>query len=165
MQQNPARSRTVFRSCVVNAVREGEALMQQLVQITRGALTSQEAELRDLARRDLASDALRLLNQHEAAMLKGYPMALLEIFADGPEPAKTSKADATGLDFGELSLLDDDEVQAQVELSRAQQLAVHATEAQLAELNGLVSAAQGCAVCTPSAIRCGPRTTSAPCSR
>ena len=143
MQQNPARSRTVFRSCVVNAVREGEALMQQLVQITRGALTSQEAELRDLARRDLASDALRLLNQHEAAMLKGYPMALLEIFADGPEPAKTSKADATGLDFGELSLLDDDEVQAQVELSRAQQLAVHATEAQLAELNGLVSAAQG----------------------
>jgi hypothetical protein len=133
----------VFRACVVNAVREGESLMQQLVTVTRGALATQENELRDIARRNLASDALRLLNQHEAALLKGYPMALLEVFADGPEPARTTKADATGLDFGELSLVDDDEVQAQVELSRAQQLAVHATEAVLSELNGLVSAAQG----------------------
>jgi hypothetical protein len=143
MQQPAPGSRTVFRACVVNAVREGESLMQQLVTVARGALTTQENELRDIARRNLASDALRLLNQHEAALLKGYPMALLEVFADGPEPARTSKADATGLDFGELSLVDDDEVQAQVELSRAQQLAVHATEAVLSELNGLVSSAQG----------------------
>ena len=143
MQQPAPGSRTVFRACVVNAVREGESLMQQLVTVTRGALATQESELRDIARRNLASDALRLLNQHEAALLKGYPMALLEVFADGPEPARTTKADATGLDFGELSLVDDDEVQAQVELSRAQQLAVHATEAVLSELNGLVSAAQG----------------------
>ena len=143
MQQPAPGSRTVFRACVVNAVREGESLMQQLVTVTRGALATQENELRDIARRNLASDALRLLNQHEAALLKGYPMALLEVFADGPEPARTTKADATGLDFGELSLVDDDEVQAQVELSRAQQLAVHATEAVLSELNGLVSAAQG----------------------
>jgi hypothetical protein len=143
MQQPAPRSRTVFRACVVNAVREGELLMQQLVTVTRGALTVQENELRDIARRNLASDALRLLNQHEAALLKGYPMALLEVFADGPEAPKTTKAEATGLDFGELTLVDDDEVQAQVELSRAQQLAMHATEAVLSELNGLVSSAQG----------------------
>ncbi len=143
MQQTAPRSRTVFRACVVNAVREGESLMQQLVTVTRGALASQENELRDITRRNLASDALRLLNQHEAALLKGYPMALLEVFADGPEAPKTTKAEATGLDFGELSLVDDDEVQAQVELSRAQQLAMHATEAVLSELNGLVSSAQG----------------------
>ena len=39
MQQPAPRTRTVFRACVVNAVREGEALMTQLVQVTRGALT------------------------------------------------------------------------------------------------------------------------------
>ena len=72
MQQPAPRTRTVFRACVVNAVREGEALMTQLVQVTRGALTSQESELRDIARRNLASDALRLLNQHEAALVKAY---------------------------------------------------------------------------------------------
>ncbi len=143
MQQPAPRTRTVFRACVVNAVREGEALMTQLVQVTRGALTSQESELRDIARRNLASDALRLLNQQETALVKAYPMALLEIFAEGPSAAKPHQADASGMDFGELSLVDDAEVQAQVELSRTQQMAVHATDAVLAELNALVSGAQG----------------------
>ena len=64
MQQPAPGSRTVFRACVVNAVREGESLMQQLVTVTRGALATQENELRDIARRNQASDALRLLNQH-----------------------------------------------------------------------------------------------------
>ncbi len=143
MQQPSPGYRTVFRACVVNAVREGEALMQKLVNIARESLARQESETRNLSQRDLANEALRLLNQHEAALLKGYPMALLEIFADGPENPVTSKAQSTGLDFGELSLVDDAQVQAQVELSRAQQLAMHTTEAVLGELNGLVSAAQG----------------------
>ena len=143
MQQPAPRSRTVFRACVVNAVREGEALITELIKVTRGALKGKEAEMRDIARRNLLSDALQLLDQHEAAMVKAYPMALLEIFADGPGAAKAGQSASSPLDFGELSLVDDDEVQAQVELSRAHQQALHATDAVLAELNGLVSAAQG----------------------
>lgn len=137
------RSRTAFRACVVNAVREGEGLITELIKVTRGALRAKEGEVRDIARRNLLSDALRLLDEHEAAMVKAYPMALLEIFADGPGSARTGQSAASPLDFGELSLVDDDEVQAQVELSRAHQQALHATDAVLAELNGLVSAAQG----------------------
>lgn len=118
--------------------------MTQLIQVTRGALKGKEADAREIARRNLLGDALQLLDQHEAAMVKGYPMALLEIFADGPgAAAKPRQSESSPLDFGELSLLDDDEVQAQVELSRAHQVALHATDAVLAELNGLVSAAQG----------------------
>lgn len=143
MQQPAPRSRTVFRACVVNAVREGEALITELIKVTRSALKGKEAEVRDIARRNLLSDALQLLDQHEAAMVKAYPMALLEIFADGPGVAKSGQSASSPLDFGELSLVDDDEVQAQVELSRAHQQALHATDAVLAELNGLVSAAQG----------------------
>jgi len=144
MQQSAPRSRTVFRACVVNAVREGEALITELIKVTRSALKAKETDAREIARRNLLSDSLQLLDQHEAAMVKGYPMALLEIFADGPGPAaKQSQSASSPLDFGELSLVDDDEVQAQVELSRAHQQALHATDAVLAELNGLVSAAQG----------------------
>lgn len=143
MPQSVPRLRTVFRACVVNAVREGEDLMAQLIQVTRGALGSEESSTRNIAQRNLASDALRLLGQHESTLVKAYPMALLEIFAEGPAGTKARRADPTGMDFGELSLVDDDEVQAQVELSRAQQLALHATDATLSELNGLVSAAQG----------------------
>lgn len=143
MSQTPSRSRTVFRACVVNAVRGGEALMQRLVQLTQGALASEESQMRDIHRRNLLSDATRLLKQHEAALVKGYAMALLEIFAEGPSLSKGRVTEDTGMDFGELTLMDDHAMQDQVELSRAQQLAVHATDAVLAELNTLVSSAQG----------------------
>lgn len=118
--------------------------MQELVKVTQGALTGEESVVRNIQQRNLVSDSLRLLNQHEAALVKGYPMALLEIFAEGPSAAKgRSSADDTGMDFGELSLMDESEMQAQVELSKAQQSALHATDAVLAELNTLVSSAQG----------------------
>ena len=118
--------------------------MQQLIKVTQGALTGEETAVRNIQQRNLVSDSLRLLNQHEAAMVKGYPMALLEIFAEGPSIGKgRSSAEDTGMDFGELSLLGENEMQAQVELSKAQQSALHATDAVLAELNTLVSSAQG----------------------
>ncbi len=137
------RLKTVFRACVVTAVREGEAVMAQLIEATRGALAGQESGTRGIAQRNLASDALRLLGQHEAGLLKAYPMALLEVFAEGPAAMRPRQTDPSGVDFGALALVDDAEVQAQVELSRAQQRALHATDAALAELNALVSAAQG----------------------
>lgn len=118
--------------------------MQELVKVTQGALTGEESVVRNIQQRNLVSDSLRFLNQHEAALVKGYPMALLEIFAEGPSTAKgRSSAEDTGMDFGELSLMDENEMQAQVELSKAQQSALHATDAVLAELNTLVSSAQG----------------------
>lgn len=118
--------------------------MQELVKVTQGALTGEESAVRNIQQRNLISDSLRLLNQHEAALVKGYPMALLEIFAEGPSVGKgRSSAEDTGMDFGELSLMDESEMQAQVELSKAQQSALHATDAVLAELNTLVSSAQG----------------------
>ena len=118
--------------------------MGQLVKVTQGALATEESSSRNIQQRNLVSDSLRLLNQHEAALVKGYPMALLEIFAEGPSTGKgRNAADDTGMDFGELSLMDENEMQAQVELSKAQQSALHATDAVLAELNTLVSSAQG----------------------
>lgn len=118
--------------------------MQELVKATDSALAGEESTVRNIQQRNLVSDSLRLLRQHEAALVKGYPMALLEIFAEGPAAAKSrAPADDTGMDFGELSLMDENEMQAQVELSRAQQSALHATDAVLAELNTLVSSAQG----------------------
>lgn len=143
MSPTESSIRTVFRVCVVNAVRRGEALMGELFKVSEAALTQQESSKRDPHQRLQWSEALRQLRTHEAALLKAYPMALLEIFAEGPATAKPRPADATGMDFGELSIMDDAEMQAQMEFSRAQQLAAHVTDAALAELNALVSAAQG----------------------
>lgn len=117
--------------------------MQKLLQATEQALGNDESNERNVQQRADISDALRLLREHQAGLVKAYPMALLEIFAEGPGSSQAQPASATGMDFGELSLMDDAQVQAQVEFSRAQQLAVHATDASLGELNALVSAAQG----------------------
>lgn len=117
--------------------------MGKLVKVTRGALAGEESSSRNIQQRNLISDSLRLLNKHEAALIKGYSMALLEIFAEGPATSKGRATEDTGMDFGELSLLDESEMLAQVELSKAQQSALHATDAVLAELNTLVSSAQG----------------------
>ena len=38
-----SRARTVFRACVVNAIREGEAVMQQLAGAAQVALAEQAA--------------------------------------------------------------------------------------------------------------------------
>lgn len=117
--------------------------MGTLIDVTRDALTEEEANGRDVRQRALIGDALRELQNHRAALLKGYPTALLEIFAEGPSQPKARQGHEGSVDFGELALMDDADVMAQVELSRAQQIAAHVTEAALAELDALVSAAQG----------------------
>ena len=150
-----------MRSCVVNAVRESEALMARLVQATTDALGQQEQDPRSSAKRDAAGDARRLLDRHGPALVRGYPMALLEICAEpaarssaspppvqgGPSSARLNTPSNTGTltHFGpqglsELTLLGEEEVQAQVEMSRAQQQALHAKPGQ-------------CLVCQ----RCHPR--------
>ncbi len=160
---SPSRA-AALRSCVVNAVRESEALMARLVQATTDALGQQEQDPRSSARRDAAGDARRLLDRHGPALVRGYPMALLEICAEpaarssaslppvqgGPSSVRLNTPSNTGTltHFGpqglsELTLLGEEEVQAQVEMSRAQQQAVHANDAVLAELDTLMSAAQG----------------------
>ena len=86
--------RNVFRACVVTAVRESEALMAQLLAATRTALAKEEAETRNVTQRDTASDALRLLDQHEAALLKAYPMPCSKSLPKGqrvPKPAKLTR--------------------------------------------------------------------------
>lgn len=149
MTLSAGRSRAVLRACVVTAVREGESLMDQLVKFTLDELAKQESETRAIAKRDLAHEAQKLLREHHAGLNKAYPMVLLELFADGSGAPASKPTASSALDFGELTLVDDDEVQAQVELSRAQQMALHTTDAILSELNGLVSAAQGLARVQP----------------
>jgi hypothetical protein len=117
--------------------------MGQLVQAAKGALAAQESSTRDIQQSFLLGEALRLLKQHEPSLARAFPMALLEIFAEGSSKPGARPVDDTGMDFGELSLMDETEMHDQVELSRARQLVVHATDAVLTELNTLVSSAQG----------------------
>lgn len=136
-------ARAAFRACVVAAIRDGEAMMAALAAEAGSVLEAQAPLAREPRRRDALEGARHLLAQHAPALVRGYPMALLEIFVGAGPDARAKPSEPAALDFGELSLMDEAEVIAQVELSRAQQTALHATEAVLAELDTLVSAAQG----------------------
>jgi len=132
--------RPVFHACIANAVRESKLLIGTLVEATRTALAREEAECRDLAQRTLVGEALRKLQTHEQDLIQGYPKALRYIVSQGALPSSQPR-NAVGLN--ELTLVDDDDIMAEVEMSRTQQLATQLAEIPLSELDTLVSAAQG----------------------
>ena len=123
--------------------------MGQLVLATRSELSEKVQKATGNQERLGFSDALRELDLHEPELTKSYPMALLEVFSEGSSAPKAQPALDSGMDFGELTLMDDSAVMAQVELARAQQIADHVTDAALADLNVLVSSAQGLANVQP----------------
>ena len=58
--------------------------MQQLVKVTQGALAEEETGSVGIQQRNLISDSLRYLNQHEAALVKGYPTRCAPKVTYGP---------------------------------------------------------------------------------
>lgn len=146
MSVSVSNAQSILQDCVIKAVREGETLMAQLLAQASQSLNDQaQSSTQSPQERQQAADALRLLQRQEPALLRAYPLALLECFAqdrnagnDLPSPPKVSD-----IDFGSLSLIDEKEHDAQVERVRAQQQVAHVAEVVLSELNALVSAAQG----------------------
>lgn len=137
------QSSAVFRACVASAVQDGETIMGQLIQSTRLHLVEAGEKAKGIQERLRLEEALRALDAQESALLRSYPMALQETFLDATPERPAAPLVDSGIDFGELSLVDDSAVSEQVELARARQIATHATDAALTELNTLISAAQG----------------------
>ncbi len=117
--------------------------MGQLIQSTRLHLVEAGEKAKGIQERHRLEEALRALDAQESALLRSYPMALQETFLDATPERPAAPLVDSGIDFGELSLVDDNAVSEQVELARARQIATHATDAALTELNTLISAAQG----------------------
>ena len=110
--------------------------------LERAAATLDDAE----RRRHLA--AAQMLSRHKDAIAAAYPEALRRQFSSS-EPADSPKPKA--LSFESLELMAEDQVDETVELVRTQQVVQSAVEAELTELNALVSAVQGDRVVRASA--------------
>lgn len=141
-------SQPVLQACVLEAVQHSPALLAQLLAAASQSLSDQaQSSSASASARQQAGDALPLLQAHEPTLHRAYPLALLECFAQDRMPGSGStsprSSSAAILDLDSLSLVDEKEHHAQVELQRAQEQVTHATDAVLAELNALVSAAQG----------------------
>lgn len=127
-----SNAQSALGACIVKAIHEGESLMAQLLASASDVLTQQATP-----------EALQQLQAHGPALLKAFPLALRDCLSQDAASQMAPPSKSADLGFGELSLVDEKEHDAKIELVRAQQQATHATEAVLSELNTLVSSAQG----------------------
>ena len=133
----------LYRSTVQEAAAGGSLLMGKLVAAARTILQTREAACRDLRERDALAQSAKQLRSWEAELCKRYPQALFDAFSH-PEGAKKAGTLAGGkVEFDELELMDEVQVLTSVTLARAQQVAMLAAEASLAELNTLICSTLG----------------------
>jgi hypothetical protein len=120
--------------------------MGKLVAAARLVLHTQEAATRDYREREALADSANQLRQHEQQLCKNYPAALLSAFVDPGVGKKSNNLTVAEVQFDQLELMDDAQVQATVTMARVQQGAMQAAEASLAELNTLMSSVLGLSV-------------------
>src|SRR3569623_1574415 len=136
----------IYRACMKEAAAQGRPLMQRLV--ARGVETLQRQSLTspdDIERRVLG-DAARTLAKHEVALCEAYPQALRTEFAHAIA-GDTRKASAVS--FDSLELMGEEQVRENVDFMRMQQSVSAQVEAELTELNALVSSVQGLKTVNP----------------
>ena len=141
--RSAAKYQALYRSTVEDAAVGGKLLMGKLVAAARTNLQTREAACRDLRERDALAQSAKELRNWEAELCKRYPQALLDAFANPEATKKTGTQSVADMEFDELELMDEVQVQTSVTLARTQQVAMLAAEASLAELNTLICSTLG----------------------
>jgi hypothetical protein len=141
------RYQALYTATVKEAASRGGPIMSHLAAAARQALQVRAAASKELRVRDALSDAAQSLMTHEADLCKRYPVALLAAF-ENPDVA-TGSAVAPAVQFDQLELMDEAQVQTSVVMAKAQQGALLAAEASLAELNTLLCTTLGLSVVKP----------------
>jgi hypothetical protein len=133
----------LYRSTVQEAAAGGSLLMGKLVAAARSQLQERETACRDLRERDAIATSAKHLRNWEAELCRRYPQALLDAFANPDAAKKAGTQSISEVQFDELELMDEVQVQTSVTLARTQQVAMLAAEASLAELNTLICRTMG----------------------
>jgi hypothetical protein len=145
IQTSSSQYQGLYRATVEEAAAGGGELMGKMVAVATKALYARELTARTMHERDALIMAGKLLQGKDAEMRAMYPKALLAAFLN-PEQTHHKKAEPLALEkiqFDQLELMDEGQVQESVAIARAQQVALLAADASLAELNTLICAAMG----------------------
>lgn len=130
----------LYRACIKQAAAQGRTLMQRLIARATDRMLQRARSAPDEIERQLLTEAARRLMQHEMALCEGYPQALLAEFA---QAIAGDTRRASTLSFDSLELMGDEQLHENVELLRTQQAVDAQVEAELTDLNTLISAVQG----------------------
>lgn len=133
MSASNADTVAIYRASIVGAVKRSSVLMADLVRQVRSGWPLQETHAGGQE-----ALALQQLAKNESRLVVQYPLAMLELFAQGG-PALSGAASVTG----KLVEIDKDDVRLRVEMVRARQRIAHEAAPALSELDTLIGAAQG----------------------
>jgi hypothetical protein len=143
MTQPSAQYAALYQATIEEAATGGRAIMDKLVEAVRKSVQVRLQTARDLREREVHEESLRLLYTQERGLAEQYPLALLTAFTQPMGAAKVATLTMAEVQFDQLELMDDAQVQESVSMARAQQMALLAAEASLAELNTLICTTLG----------------------
>lgn len=122
----------IYRASIVGAVKRSSTLMAELVRQVRADWQGQAAPSA------LEATALQQLIKCESRLVAQYPLAMLELFAQGAQGYAGGSSPT-----GRLIEIGKDDVRLRVEMVRARQRIAHEAAPALSELDTLIGAAQG----------------------
>ena len=143
----------VLNQCLQQAAKACSAALERCVDGAVAALQLAETQSIKVADRDTLAQAWRQLQTSKQTWLARYPADMLTAFASGfaagekarapaaPDDGDARRSASMGLDA--LSLVDDADVAQSIETSRLLQTILPMLEQSLAELDTLISSAQG----------------------
>lgn len=143
MTQPSAQYAALYQATIEDAATGGRAIMDKLVEAVRKSVQQRLQTARDLREREVHEESLRLLYAQERGLGEQYPIALLAAFTTPFSAAKATMLTMAEVQFDQLELMDDAQVQESVSMARAQQMALLAAEASLADLNTLICTTLG----------------------
>ena len=139
----------LYQATIEEAASGGQAIMGKLVAAVRKSVQARLGTARDYREREVHEDSLKLLHAQEPELRLQYPQALLAAFSGPVKSTKATVLSMAEVQFDQLELMDEVQVQESVSMARAQQMAMLAAEASLTELNTLICATLGLATVRP----------------
>jgi len=139
----------LYQATIEEAASGGQAIMGKLVAAVRKSVQARLGTARDYREREVHEESLKLLHAQEPELRLQYPQALLAAFSGPVLSSKATVLSMADVQFDQLELMDEVQVQESVTMARAQQMAMLAAEASLAELNTLICATLGLATVRP----------------
>lgn len=133
----PPQYQASYRACIKDAASQGAALMQATLARALVDMPAQAAALDDVVDRNLLLEAAAVLRERQHDLAAAFPQALLAEFTQAIAGDR-----ASALSFESLPLLGDEQVQENAQVVRASQALQKALAPQLAELEGLLAAAE-----------------------
>lgn len=145
-RQAPATPSPQLTAFLQEAAGQGLNIMDELLRDAREALQRQIEQTRDLFERDQRARVVSALALAAPELRQRYPQALRQAFERelGDSPATTTfDTEPSSIGFDQLELMDEQQVQERISAVRGLQQVLLDSEAELTELNALVSALLG----------------------